>query len=54
MRKEVMSKSDTTEHLGTVLASLPNTMFRVALEDGEKSSPIYQQNAHVPDQHHAW
>ena len=29
-----MSKSDTTEHLGTVLASLPNTMFRVALDGG--------------------
>lgn len=29
-----MSKANTTEHLGTVLASLPNTMFRVELDEG--------------------
>ena len=29
-----MSKTGTTEHIGEVLQALPNTMFRVALEDG--------------------
>lgn len=29
-----MSKADTTEHLGVVMQALPNTMFKVELEDG--------------------
>ena len=29
-----MSKANVSEHLGTVTSALPNTMFRVELEDG--------------------
>ena len=29
-----MNKANTTEHLGTVLQSLPNTMFKVELDEG--------------------
>lgn len=29
-----MSKADTTEHLGVVQQALPNTMFKVVLEEG--------------------
>ncbi len=29
-----MSKADVTEKIGTVTQALPNTMFRVLLEDG--------------------
>ncbi len=31
-----MSKADITEHLGEVKEALPNTMFKVALEDGSE------------------
>lgn len=31
-----MAKANVTEHLGTVTMALPNTMFRVALEDGRE------------------
>ncbi len=31
-----MSKADVTEKIGTVTAALPNTMFRVTLEDGNE------------------
>jgi len=31
-----MSKADITEKIGTVIQALPNTMFRVILEDGNE------------------
>lgn len=31
-----MAKANVTEHLGTVTLALPNTMFRVTLEDGKE------------------
>lgn len=31
-----MAKANVTEHLGTVTLSLPNTMFRVSLDDGRE------------------
>lgn len=31
-----MAKANVTEHLGTVTLALPNTMFRVTLEDGRE------------------
>ncbi|MFZ2199931.1 MAG: translation initiation factor IF-1 [Microgenomates group bacterium] len=31
-----MSKADVTEKIGTVTQALPNTMFRVSLEDGSE------------------
>lgn len=31
-----MSKADTTEHVGTVLQALPNTMFKVVLDGGSE------------------
>lgn len=31
-----MAKTNVTEHLGTVTMALPNTMFRVSLEDGRE------------------
>ncbi len=31
-----MAKANVTEHLGTVKLALPNTMFRVTLDDGKE------------------
>ncbi len=31
-----MAKANVTEHVGTVTLSLPNTMFRVSLDDGRE------------------
>lgn len=31
-----MAKANVTEHVGTVTLALPNTMFRVSLEDGRE------------------
>ena len=36
-----MSKEDSIEMIGTVIETLPNTMFRVELENG------HQINAHI-------
>lgn len=40
-RKEPMSKEDNIEMMGTVTESLPNTTFRVRLENG------HEINAHI-------
>lgn len=39
--KDFMSKEESIEFMGTVIETLPNTMFRVELENG------HQINAHI-------
>ena len=49
-----MSKEDSIEMQGTILETLPNTMFRVELENGHGNRPYFRKDAQKLHPHPDW